>query len=141
MRFILDTNVISEFMRSSPDATVAAWFAKNNGYEFATTTINQAEVFAGLALLPLGKKKKALESAAHDFFNADIANRIFYFDSAAALESASIRAARAGLGHPISFPDACIAAIAKVQNATIVTRDTGGFAQTGIQVVNPWFDI
>ncbi len=141
MRFVLDTNVISEFMRFSPDPAVATWFAKNNANEFTTTTITQAEIFVGLALLPSGKKKIDLESAAQEFFDSDILHSIYHFDSAAALESATIRAERVSLGLPISFQDACIAAIAKVHGATVVTRDVHGFEKTGVQVVNPWEDV
>jgi toxin FitB len=140
MRFVLDTNVISEIMQPSPHSAVAAWFANHMSDEFATTTINQAEVFLGISLLPEGKKKQNLLLAAKGLFDNEFANQIYPLDSVAALESAAIRANRSKQGLPISFQDACIAAIAKVNHAVVVSRDAGGFAKTGIQVVNPWLD-
>jgi toxin FitB len=140
MRFILDTNVISELMQPDLHVDVADWFAKHTGDEFTTTAINHAEIFAGIVLLPLGKRKQSLLVRAQALFENDFANQVYPFNSAAALEYAAIKAARVKLGLPISFQDACIAAIAKVHGASVVTRDTGGFAQTGIQVVNPWLE-
>ena len=138
MRYVLDTNVISQIMQPSQDSLVAAWFANHKSAEFATTAINQAEIFLGIALLPAGKKRQNLSIAAKALFDNEFANRIYPLDSAAALESAAIRADRTKRGMPISFQDACIAAIAKEHDAAVVTRDSGGFAQTGVQVVNPW---
>lgn len=141
MLLILDTNVISEMMRPVPSEVVAQWYKRHASDEFATTIISYAEVYAGLALLPDGKRKQHLLQCANDLFDNEFAGRIHEFDLDAASQMALVNAQRSKAGMSIGFPNACIAAIAKVQNATIVTRDTGGFAQTGIQVVNPWFDI
>ena len=138
MIFILDTNVISEIMQPKLNDSVATWFTSHKAAEFFTTVISQAEIYAGVALLPTGKKKQALHAAAQLVFENEFANRIYSFDSVAALENASIKAKRTKLGLPISFQDLCIAAIAKTKNAVVVTRDVRGFVETGAAVVNPW---
>lgn len=138
MLFILDTNVISEMMRPSPDEAVAHWYKRHVGDDFGTTIINYAEIYAGLALLPEGRRKQALLQSADSLFDNEFAGRIHEFDLQAASEMALVNAQRSKAGMPIGFPDACIAAIAKMQGATVATRDVGGFAKTGVAVVNPW---
>ena len=138
MFFILDTNVISEMMLPVPDAAVVAWFRQHSNDDFATTTISYAEIYAGIELLAQGKRKQALRLAAQNLFDNEFAGRIYSFDPAAGLEMALVNAERTRLGLPISFPDACIAAICLVHKATVATRDVGGFVKTGIQIVNPW---
>ncbi len=138
MLFILDTNVISEMMRPSPNEAVAKWYQRHVDDDFGTTIINYAEIYAGLALLPEGKRKQALLQSADGLFDIEFAGRIYEFDLTAASEMALVNALRSKAGIPIGFPDACIAAIAKVQGAAVVTRDVDGFAKTGVKVVNPW---
>ena len=63
---VLDTNVISELMRREPDARVMAWMADQPTAGVFTTTLTQAEIFYGLALLPEGRRREDLLGATHD---------------------------------------------------------------------------
>lgn len=138
MQFVLDTNVLSELMKPAPDERVLRWFDAHAKSEFATTTINEAELLAGIALLPDGQKKRRLGNATKAMLRDELGGRVFAFDSAAADALAAIVRARTRRGKPINFQDACIAAICKTRGATIVTRDKSGFAATDIVVVDPW---
>ncbi|MFN5865277.1 MAG: PIN domain-containing protein, partial [Pseudanabaena sp.] len=77
---ILDTNVISEFMRVSPNPVVMDWISQQQSNNLFTTSITQAEVYYGLALLPEGKRRNDLESAARLMFEQDFEERILNFD-------------------------------------------------------------
>ena len=135
---VLDTNVLSELMKPAPNERVMRWFDANASAEFATTAINEAELLAGIALLPEGRKKRRLGDALKAALRDELGGRVFEFDSNAARELAAIVRVRARKGTPIDFQDACIAAICKARGSAIVTRDTNGFEGTGIVVVDPW---
>lgn len=135
---LLDTNVVSELMKSAPDETVARWTAAQPAASLYTTSITQAEILHGVLLLPAGKRRAAIEAAAKGMFEQDFAGRILAFGSEAALPYARIAAARRRAGRPISQFDAQIAAIASVADATIATRNVTDFAECGVKVVDPW---
>ncbi|NJL88367.1 MAG: type II toxin-antitoxin system VapC family toxin [Coleofasciculaceae cyanobacterium SM2_1_6] len=135
---ILDTNVISEFMRLLPDPAVMAWVGQQEIPELFITTITQAEVYYGLALLPFGKRRLELARAVHQVFEQDFQQRILSFDSAAAMEYGTLAASRRQSGKPVSQADTQIAAIAQAQNAVLATRNIADFRDFGLALVNPW---
>jgi hypothetical protein len=135
---ILDTNVISEMMRPVPATQVDAWFAANPASLLFTTTLTQAEILYGVALLPPGKRHSALHVAALAVFDVDLAGRILPFDVDAAPLYADIAAARRKSGQPISQTDAQIAAVARSRGAAIATRNGSDFAGCGVPIVDPW---
>ena len=135
---ILDTNVLSEVMRPAPSVRVLEWLAKESALTVFTTTIAMAEILYGIELLPKGRRRAALASAAEAMFEEDFAGRILPFDNDAARAFPKIAAARRGSGLPITRFDAQIAAIARSRSAAIATRNTGDFEECGVTVLNPW---
>lgn len=135
---VLDTNVISELMRREPDAKVMAWIAQQPIAGVFTTTLTQAEIFYGLALLPDGRRRDELVAAARPMFDVDLVGRILPFDTDAALAYPDIAASRRLKGQPISQIDAQIAAIVRSRGARLATQNMRDFADCGITVVNPW---
>ncbi len=135
---VLDTNVVSELMRTTPQAEVLAWLDDQPTSTLFVTTITEAEILTGIAILPDGRRRRALTAAAERAFSVLFDERILSFDSEAARAYATIAASRRALGHPISQADCEIAAIARSQGASVATRDAKGFRDCGIEVVNPW---
>lgn len=135
---VLDTNVVSELMKAAPDESVRDWIAAQPATSLYTTSITQAEILHGIALLPPGKRRDALEAAAEAMFRDDFAGRILPFGSDAARPYARIAAERRRAGRPISHFDAQIAAIARSTGATVATRDAAGYDGCGADVINPW---
>jgi len=135
---VLDTNVISELMRAEPHPRVLAWVATQPRASLYTTRINQAEVLYGIAALPEGRRRGALASAAAAVFDEDLAGRILAFGAAAAPHYADVVVARRRTGRPIEGFDALIAATALAAGASIATRDTTGFADCGLTLIDPW---
>lgn len=137
--FLLDTNVLSELMRDAPASQVTTWFGNHAQSPMHTSAMTQAEILAGIALLPNGKRRNALASAAEQLFEIDMAGRCLGFDGAAAKHYALVVARRTRLGQPISTEDAQIAAIALTAGMCVVTRNTKDFSHIeGLAVVNPW---
>lgn len=82
--FVLDTNVISELMRDSPHSEVLAWLDNQLTSTLFVTTITEAEIRTGIALLPEGKRRRGLTAAAERTFGALFSERVLSFDSEAA---------------------------------------------------------
>ena len=137
--FLLDTNVLSELMRAHPDAGVLNWFAQNAQAIMSTSTVNQAEILTGIALLPTGKRRTALAVAAEQMFEQDFAGHCLAFDAAAAKNYALIVATRTRRGQAISTEDAQIAAIALAAGLTVATRNIKDFENIdGLALADPW---
>lgn len=103
---VLDTNVLSELMRSQPAAAVFAWVAAQPRAALYTTSVNKAEILYGIAALPDGRRRAALATAADAMFTDDFASRVLPFDEDAAVHYAEIVAARRREGRPIEVFDA-----------------------------------
>ena len=135
---ILDTNVVSELLRPEPAAQVEAWLAAQDGAMVFFTSVGEAELRYGLAILPAGRRHAALSKTIEAILEEDFRDRILSFDRAAALAYAAIASGRRAAGRPISQFDCQIAAIARTSEAAVATRNTGDFEGCGITVIDPW---
>jgi predicted nucleic acid-binding protein len=135
---ILDTNVVSELMRRTPDRKVVDWVSAQPVATLYTTSITQAEILHGVMLLPSARRRTSIRQAAEAMFTEDFSGRILAFDSEAALFYAEIAAERRRAGHPISHFDAQISAIARSTGAAVATRNVRDFEGCGVEVLNPW---
>jgi predicted nucleic acid-binding protein len=135
---LLDTNVISEYLRERPDAVVSAWLDSHPEEDLWTTSVVLAELLSGVEMMPSGRKQKALREAVEDMIVEDFRGQILTFNLPAARQYAQILAARRKIGRPIRELDAQIAAIARVHGATLATRDVNDFIGCNLAVVNPW---
>ena len=138
MNTLLDTNVLSELLRSAPEPRVLAWFAGQASETLFVSAVTQAEMTLGARLMPAGKQRTSLQAALGAMFSEDFAGRILPFDSAAVPAYVDIVSARRAAGRPISQFDAQIAAIALQACAKLATRDVNDFENCGVTVVNPW---
>ena len=135
---VLDTNVISEVVRSTPNDRVVAWLMSLTG-EVAITAVTFAELLAGVGRLPDGRRKAELSTriaAAIEPFRGS--RSILPFDETAAAHYAEILVSREAVGRPISTADAQIAAICLAHSATCATRNLRDFAHTGVDLIDPW---
>lgn len=135
---ILDTNVVSELTRQVPDPGVISWLDSLPAEETAITAITAAELRYGVHRLPDGRRKNELSEAVHAIISADFRDRVEPFDVLAADQYADVVTARERIGRPISTSDAQIAAICRVLDATLATRNTSDFTDTGVDLIDPW---
>jgi len=136
--WILDTNVVSELVATRPSVDVVARitaFPQNAVY---TTAITEAEIFYGIERLPAGRRRDHLRAAIEATFSEDFAGRVLPFASHAARIYGRLLADRQTAGRLMSQSDVQIAAIAIEQRATLVTRNTRDFANSDIELLNPW---
>ncbi len=136
--FLLDTNVLSNAMAAHPAPAVAAWIAGQLPKLLFTASICQAEILSGIAILPQGRRRASLETAANAMFRDDFAGRVLPFDSDAAIAYADVFSARRRAGRPAATADLMISAIARTKGASVVTRDIGDFEDSGLTLIDPW---
>lgn len=137
--YLLDTNVISELMRTAPEPAVMQWFEMQADAQIFTSAITQAELLIGIAMLPAGQRRDQLSHACSAMLSEDFAGRCLPFDSMAATIQAPVVAQRRAQGRPISTEDSQIAAIALAHQLTLVTRNVRDFESIdALTVINPW---
>jgi len=135
---ILDTNVLSETLRSMPEPKVLAWLEAQPRAAVFTSSITRAELLYGVRILPEGQRKAGLLEAIGAVFETDMAGQVLSFDEDAADAYSEISAARREAGKPISQFDAMIAAIARSRGATLATRNMKDFLDCGVALIDPW---
>lgn len=135
---ILDTSVISELTRPVPDPGVMTWLDSLPAEETAITAITAAELRYGVRRMPDGHRKTGLSEAVNTLITTDFRDRVEPFDVLAADQYADVVTAREHAGQPISTSDAQIAAICRVLNATLATRNTSDFTGIGVNLIDPW---
>mgnify|MGYP006205360121 CR=1 FL=1 len=112
MTILLDTNVLSELLRSAPHPSVISWFSAQRPHDLFVSSNTKAEMMLGARLLPAGKRRQTLEAALAAMFDEDFAERVLPFDGHAVVRYVDVVCARRAAGRPISQFDAQIAAIA-----------------------------
>jgi predicted nucleic acid-binding protein len=117
---VLDTNVVSEPLRPAPDQRVLDWINRQQPQTLFLTTVNVAELLAGIEKMPVGRRRSDL----HDRRAAEIF----------ALVSTQAQVA----GNQMDFADAAIAAIASAHGFDVATRNVRDFRDTGVAVIDPW---
>ena len=133
---LVDTNVLSELTRPTPEARVVTWLEVNEP-TLAVPTITLAELRYGIARLPRGRRRSSLLR----FWRTtcgQFRGRIFSFDQRAAERYGDVAATAERAGRRLNVQDGQIAAIALVHNMHVATRNVGDFEAAGVVIVNPW---
>lgn len=135
---VLDTNVVSEVLRPTPDPAVVAWL-ESVTEPVALTTITVAELLAEVRRLPAGRRRDELNDLIESVLAPYEGNGcVLPFDVAAARSYAAVVTERSAAGQPIAMADAQIAAICRSRAAVCATRNVRDFTGTGVTVLNPW---
>ena len=135
---LLDTNVISETLRQEPSNRVIEWIDEQALETLYLSAITVAELRAGVALMPSGKRKVALNENLEKRLLPMFTNRVLFFDMACTKTYADLMAKSRTDGLAIATADAFIAAIALANGFLVATRDTSPFIAAGLSVINPW---
>ena len=135
---VVDTNVISEPLRSAHDERVRQWLNRQAPETLYLSAITVAELMLGVELLPDGRRKDELRSAVESVVADTFAGRILDFDSGVAMTYASLVAGARGQGITVSVADGQIAATASHHGFAVATRDVQPFEAVGLTVINPW---
>jgi predicted nucleic acid-binding protein len=135
---IVDTNVVSEAVRSGRNPAVVAWLDAQIIETLYLTATSLSELKLGIESLPAGKRKEALSADVTALLASFFGSRILPFDREAAIAYGALVDAARAVGQDISVIDGQIGAIASVHGFAVATRDIAPFNALGIQVINPW---
>ncbi len=135
---LLDTNVVSEPLRPAHDTHVVAWIDAQSLETLFLSAITVAELRAGVAMLPAGKRRAGLQESLETQVLPLFAGRVLSFDLGCTQACAELMAKAQTAGLAIASADGYIAAIAAANGLAVATRDTGPFEAAGITVINPW---
>jgi len=135
---LLDTNVVSEPLRHGPETRVIEWIDAQALETLYLSAMTVAELRAGVALLPAGRRHAALHESLEKQLLPMFAGRVLPFDLACTKAYAELLAKVRKAGSGIETADACIAAVAIANGFAVATRDTNPFRAAGLTVINPW---
>ena len=135
---LLDTNVLSEPLRAAPDARVIEWIDAQPLETLFLSAITVAELRAGVALLPAGRRRSGLHESLEKRVLPLFAGRVLPFDLACTQAYATLMSKARAAGLAIASADGYIAAIAAANGLAVATRHTGPFKAAGAAVIDPW---
>jgi len=137
MRFLLDTNIISNITKPAPSETLLAWMADQSDQDLYISSLTVAEIRRGVLEKPDGKRRRELETwfSGPDGPQALFAGRVLPFDEKAGLAWAKLMADGKARGRPRSALDTIIAAIAQAHDCVVVTDNERDFE--GVEIINP----
>lgn len=133
--YLLDTNVISELTKESPDPRVIKFLSEHENLWLSTIVMHELEF--GLQLLPEGSRRYSLQVVLSEFI-AEHQDRILPVDRKEAEWAARLRSQARRSGRVLHLGDALIAGTARAHGLSVATRNMEDFAGLNIEVKNPW---
>jgi predicted nucleic acid-binding protein len=135
---LLDTNVVSEPLRHAPQVRVIEWIDAQPLETLFLSAVTVAELRAGVALLPAGKRREGLQENLEKRVLPLFIGRVLPFDLACTRAYAELMAKARAAGLAVAAADSYIAAIAVANGFAVATRDASPFEAAGAVVINPW---
>ena len=138
MNYLLDTCVLSEFIRRQPNPSVIDWIDSIEEEKLFISVITVGEIQRGIERLPDSHRKTELLVWMNTGFLERFAGRMVSIDAPTMLMWGSLTARLETAGLPMSVMDSLIAASALQNNLIVATRNVSDFQPSGVQVINPW---
>jgi predicted nucleic acid-binding protein len=138
LSYLLDTNVVSEWVKPEPARTVVEWLAQVDEDEVFLSVISIAELRRGVELLDAGRRRQRLEKWLSDDLSDRFQPRILPIDLVVADAWGRITARATRAGRTVGSMDGFVAATADAHGLTLATRNTRDFDRLGVSLFNPW---
>ncbi len=138
MSFLLDTNVVSEWVKPRPAAGVIAWLAEVDEDRVFLSVVSLAELRFGVERMPAGARRKQLDLWLGEELPLRFEDRILPVDASVAELWGRLVARAEATGRTMGIMDGFLAATAKLHRLTLVTRNVADFSALGPAVFNPW---
>jgi toxin FitB len=136
--FLLDTNVLSEWVKPRPDPGVVAWLATVDEDEVFMSVISFAELRRGVEVMPAGHRRERLANWIADDLTARFHGRVLDVDRRVADAWGPIMSRSQRAGRVLGAMDGFFAATAESNDLTLVTRNTREFESLGLALHDPW---
>ena len=139
MKFLLDTCVLSELVKSKPEPSVLAWINTRKESELHVAAMTLGELQRGVARLPLSRRKTELTDWLEKL-RIGFEGRIFPFTAETAVCWGEMCARAESDGRTLAAFDSIIAATAMEHRLVLVTRNEQDFSKVPIALINPWHE-
>jgi predicted nucleic acid-binding protein len=141
VNFLLDTNVVSEWVKPRPNSGVADWLARADEDRIFISAVTFAEIRYGIERLPRGTRRERLEAWLTDDLPLRFEARVLPVDAGVGDRWGRVMARGRAAGRPVTVMDAFIAATAERHDLVLATRNVSDFEILGIRLINPWRDV
>lgn len=138
MRFLLDTNALSEAVKPKPDGGLVEWLAAQSALDLGISVLTLGEIRRGILLLPEGGKRERLHQWLRGELTRQFTDRVLPVDEAVALAWGGLGTEGLRAGRPLPVIDGLLLATAAVNGLTFVTRNEHDCAERGVPILNPW---
>jgi predicted nucleic acid-binding protein len=138
MRFLLDTNVLSEPARKTPDPSVMDWFASVAPLDASISVLTLGEIGKGLSLMAPGPRKESLREWLERDLPFRFKGRVHPVDASVAFHWGELEAEARRVGRPLPVVDGLLLATARAHALTFVTRNVRDCGDRGVPVLDPW---
>ena len=138
MNFLLDTNVISEWVKPQPDRNVVSWLAEVDEDRVFVSVISLAEIRHGIELMPAGLRRRRLTQWLVQELPLRFEDRVLAIAPMVADSWGVVMARSQKAGLTLGAMDAFVAATAGTHGLTLVTRNVKDFRHTGVSLIDPW---
>jgi toxin FitB len=135
VKFLLDTDVVSQYIKLPPNPRVDAWMQRTDDCDLYICGITYAELWYGINLLPPGKKRMELENWVEGDLYMQFFNRVVGFDLDVAKRYGSLMARATKNGHNPNAMDCLIAATALANGMIVATLNRKDFEKLGVELV------
>jgi predicted nucleic acid-binding protein len=138
VNFLLDTNVVSEWVKQRPNPGVIEWLATADEDRLFLSVATLAELRYGVERLPAGRKSAQLQEWLETELLGRFEGRVLVIEETIAALSGKLLAKADAVGRPLGAMDGFLAATAAAHQMTLVTRNEMDFAGAEIKTLNPW---
>lgn len=138
MRYLLDTNVISEPFKRSPEMRVVDWLNARSPLELYLSVLTLGELTMGFELAPEGRRRDELQSWVTEDLPRHFIGRLLAVDEEVARAWGRLSAEGRATGRELPATDGLLLATARIHDLTLVTRNERDCAERGVSILNPW---
>jgi toxin FitB len=138
LSYLLDTCVISEFIKPHPEPKVVDWLNTTDPDQIFLSAVTIGEIQFGISNRPPSNRRTELEIWLNESLFPQFTNRILTLDADIFLTWGQMTAQQRQQGKPMSVMDSLIAAVASQHRMVLVTRNISDFSATGLSLLNPW---
>lgn len=137
MSYLLDANVVSEWVKPEPAPSVVEWLSGVDEEEAFLSVVSLAELRRGVDLLETGRRRQRLEKWLSEDLADRFHGRILAIDILVADAWGRLTARASRAGRTLGTMDGFVAATALAHGLTLVTRNVRDFERLGVDVFNP----